>query len=200
MRKTVGGLVLVALLLLVAGQLVHSRESEIAYNPDNLVRLHVIANSDLEADQQLKYEVRDIILEELEGDFGQSRSVAEAETMINSRLPAIQQVAESYLKEKGKEVPVRVEYGTFPFPVKAYGSLILPAGEYKAIRVVLGSGQGANWWCVVFPPLCFVDITQSQPDEASVEEVLRSLRSDGDNSATAKPLLKFKTLELLQNR
>jgi stage II sporulation protein R len=198
-RKIVGGILLVGLILL-AGQLVHSRESEVAYNPDNLIRLHVIANSDLDEDQELKYEVRDVILHELQKDFQERRDPAEAERMINNSLDRIQQVAENYLLELGKDVPVKVEYGTFPFPVKAYGSLILPAGEYQAVRVILGSGQGANWWCVLFPPLCFVDVAQGVPDDASIEEVLRTVREGGKEPSPYKPEFRFKILELLQNR
>jgi stage II sporulation protein R len=198
-RKIVGGILLVGLLLL-AGQLVHSRESEVAYNPNNLIRLHVIANSDLDVDQELKYEVRDVILQEFRADFQGQRDPAEADRMINNSLDRIRQVAEDYLQGLGKDVPVTVDYGIFPFPVKAYGSLILPAGEYRAVRVILGTGQGANWWCVLFPPLCFVDVAQGVPDDASIEEVLRTVRDRGKETSSYKPEFRFKTLELLQNR
>lgn len=199
MRKIVGGMLLVGIILL-AGQLVHSRESEAAYNPDNLIRLHVIANSDLDEDQELKYKVRDVILQELQGDFRNQRDPVEAEIVVNRNLDKIRQIAEDYLQQIGKEVPVKVEYGIFPFPVKAYGSLVLPAGEYRAVRVILGTGQGANWWCVLFPPLCFVDIAQGVPDDASIEEVLRTVRDGGNEASPYKPEFRFKTLELLQNR
>ena len=118
----------------------------------NIVRLHVIANSDSDSDQIIKLKVRDALLKQTSADFTKKNDV------INN-LDLYKKIAENTIKENGANYDVSVEYGNFPFPTKHYKNLSLPAGNYDAVRVVIGSGNGKNWWCVLFPPLCFVDGT-----------------------------------------
>lgn len=130
-----------------------------AYVPDNLIRLHVVANSDSELDQMIKYAVRDAILASTTSMFKDLTSVSEAKRVAEANLKDIEAVAQSVVASYGKDYSVRAELGIFPFPTKVYGSVILPEGNYQALRIVLGTGQGQNWWCVLFPPLCFINIT-----------------------------------------
>ncbi len=136
--------------------------ADTAYNTHNLIRLHVVANSDQTTDQAVKLEVRDAILK-ASGDLftGEMPGVAppdEAVLVVQQNLPLFKRVAENVLAANGYGYPVDVEFGTFAFPERAYGPLVLPAGSYEALRVILGEGQGANWWCILFPPLCYLDV------------------------------------------
>jgi stage II sporulation protein R len=130
-----------------------------AYVPDNLIRLHVVANSDSELDQQIKYEVRDAILALTTRMFRDLTSVSEAKAVAESNLKDIERIAESVVASHETSYSVNAELGVFAFPTKVYGSVTLPEGNYEALRIVLGTGQGQNWWCVLFPPLCFINIT-----------------------------------------
>jgi stage II sporulation protein R len=131
-----------------------------AYNPDNLIRLHVVANSDSAADQALKQKVRDEIVRAVGPDFSNTRDVAGARQVAEAELGYIRAVASRVVRAGGKDYPVSVSLGRYAFPTKAYDYFILPAGDYEAVRVVIGRGDGANWWCVLFPPLCFVDLSR----------------------------------------
>lgn len=129
--------------------------------PDQLIRFHVIANSDSEQDQAMKRAVRDAILKVVSPKLAASQSLAESRQIIKKVRPDMEDIGRSVVKAWGKNYTVHTQYGHFSFPTKSYGSLVLPVGEYEALRVVIGDGQGANWWCVLFPPLCFIDIDHS---------------------------------------
>jgi len=122
-----------------------------------VIRLHVIANSDSDADQELKRAVRDAILAEVTPLFDQVTTQGQARAAIAAATPRIRAAAERVIAAAGKDYSVRIELGRFHFPTKAYGTILLPAGEYTALRVLIGQAKGANWWCVLFPPLCFLD-------------------------------------------
>ena len=130
----------------------------------NIVRLHVLANSDSDEDQALKLKVRDAILEHSQNNFTKKDEVA-------TKLDLYKEIAEKVIAENGYDYNVEVEYGNFKFPTKEYNSIRLPAGNYDAVRVKIGDAEGQNWWCVMFPPLCFVDGTT---DTAYAEEKLKS--------------------------
>ncbi|MDN5346825.1 MAG: stage sporulation protein [Clostridia bacterium] len=136
-----------------------------AYNSHNLIRLHIVANSDAPLDQQLKYEVRDALLARMGRQLVSARNLQEARAFINENLSVIEKVAQEEIEGRGKDYPVRVEFGHFKFPDRAYGQVVLPAGEYEAVKVIIGSGKGQNWWCVLFPPLCLVDIAETKAGE-----------------------------------
>ncbi|ABO49004.1 pro-sigma-E processing factor spoIIR [Desulforamulus reducens MI-1] len=122
-----------------------------------LIRFHVIANSDSFQDQSLKLHVRDVVVEEMKNKFRNTNSREEAEKIVLNSMDEIKALAHKQIQREGKDYPVKVMMGDFYFPTKSYGSLTLPAGDYHAVRVIIGEGQGKNWWCVLFPPLCFVD-------------------------------------------
>lgn len=118
----------------------------------SVLRLHILADSDSEYDQALKLKVRDGLLEM--GMFGEASSLSEAEEIASDRLHDIEEAAESILRENGCELPVTAELADVVFDERTYGEIVMPAGEYRALRVKIGSAQGKNWWCVMYPPLC----------------------------------------------
>ena len=127
--------------------------------PDEAIRLRILANSDREEDQAVKRQIRDEVNAHITNWVGELTSMEEARDVLKSHLQDIQQIAESYIAERGLQQEVKVEFGKAEFPTKLYGQYLYPAGEYEAIVITLGEGSGANWWCVLFPPLCFLDFS-----------------------------------------
>ena len=122
-----------------------------------VIRLHVVANSDSDTDQELKLKVRDRILEECGTMLGGSDTIDAVTADICSNIEFIKKIAIDEIRKNGYNYPVEVNFGTSFFPKKQYGNITLPEGEYQALKVNIGSASGKNWWCVLFPPLCFVD-------------------------------------------
>ena len=122
-----------------------------------LIRFHVIANSDSIADQTLKLDVRDAIVNEMKTRFASAESKEEAVALTKAGLKDIKDIAEKEIARQDQYYPVTVAFGQYPFPQKSYQDLTLPSGNYQAVRVIIGDGKGKNWWCVLFPPLCFLD-------------------------------------------
>lgn len=122
---------------------------------DGLIRVHFLANSDSPADQELKLAVRDAVIGAFGPEFSAARTREEAESLIRLRWGDIQEVAHRTVRAAGYSYPVRLELGRFSFPAVDTGLIALPAGEYQALRVIIGAGRGHNFWCVLFPPLCF---------------------------------------------
>ena len=120
---------------------------------EGIIRLHVIANSDSEADQSLKLKVRDEIIKYMEGQD----DLEECRKYIISHLDDIARKADNVIKAEGFDYGSTAELGVFYIPRKSYEDLTLPAGNYEALRIILGEGQGQNWWCVIFPNLCLID-------------------------------------------
>ncbi|MFB6466246.1 stage II sporulation protein R [Cytobacillus sp. Hz8] len=127
--------------------------------PKEAIRLRILANSDNEKDQELKRHVRDAVNQEINQWVAELTSVDEARKLIRSRLPEIQHIAEEVVAREKSNQTVHTEFGKVEFPTKLYGQFLYPAGEYEAILITLGEGMGANWWCVLFPPLCFLDFS-----------------------------------------
>ena len=124
----------------------------------DLIRFHVIANSDSPYDQQLKLKVRDAVIGYLAADLAEEHDPQRAQEIIKEKIPEIQAVSRTVLAGAA-DYDAQVQLGEYPFPTRNYGEFVLPAGNYEALRIVLGDGAGKNWWCVLFPPLCFVDVT-----------------------------------------
>lgn len=180
-KRRAAGITLLALSLIIglffqtektASSLLQSRAVQQAVNlkemtqiavkgPEELIRFHVLANSDTEEDQALKRAVRDAILKEVSPRLAESSSLEESREILVGLRPEMEQISKEVIKSWGKDYSVTTDYGNFIFPTKSYGSLILPAGEYEAVRILIGEAKGSNWWCVLFPPLCFVDIEHS---------------------------------------
>jgi stage II sporulation protein R len=137
--------------------------------------------------------------------FKDFEDVEDAKFQVSNNLDKIKTLAEDEIKRQNKDYSVKVILGNFPFPTKMYGDITLPAGTYEALRVIIGEGEGQNWWCVMFPPLCFVDATHGTvPD--SVKEDLKSVLSEEEYSIVASadeedeiPIeIKFKVVEIFQ--
>jgi stage II sporulation protein R len=173
---------------------------------DSLFRLHVIANSDSPEDQSLKRDVRDAVLSYMHQKLADSKDIVETKSIINSNLGKIESIAREVILKEGKGYNIKTTLGNYPFPTKSYGDITLPAGNYQALRLIIGNGKGANWWCVLFPPLCFVDVTHGTvPD--SVKEDLKDALSEeeygiltsADEESDIPIKIKFKIVELFQD-
>ncbi|SHH41418.1 stage II sporulation protein R [Caloranaerobacter azorensis DSM 13643] len=204
--KKILSFALVFVLLIVSGivflsDVYKNRESY----KNKLIRFHVIANSDSPEDQQLKLKVRDKIIKEMNSKFEKASSLDESKKIILDNLDTIEYIAEKQIRELGKNYDVSVKFGEYDFPTKSYGNFTLPAGKYQAVRVVIGDGKGKNWWCVMFPPLCFIDITHGITNDKIKEELKGVLTEEeynmivNANGNKEIPLkLKFKVVELLE--
>ncbi|WP_113930550.1 stage II sporulation protein R [Bacillus sp. P14.5] len=136
-----------------------SAQQEVQVIPNEAIRLRILADSDKEEDQAVKRLIRDRVNEEITEWVESLVSLEEARSTIKAGLPELQEIAEQVMEEEGLSQSVNVEFGKVDFPTKLYGQFLYPAGEYEAILITLGSGQGANWWCVLYPPLCFLDFS-----------------------------------------
>lgn len=172
---------------------------------NKLIRLHVLANSDSPEDQELKLKVRDKIIAEMNDRLGNSKSIDETREIVKENIEEIKKIALEEIKLNGKEYEVAVSLDSHNFPTKSYGGFTLPAGEYEALRVVIGEGKGQNWWCVMFPPLCFIDITNGLTDEKTKEELKKFLTEEEFNIIISAKgpeetpiILKSKLLELFE--
>ena len=119
-----------------------------------MIRLHVIANSDSDADQALKLEVRDKVLDFTTTVLQRSADMEDAQVRLRAELTRIETIAQREIAAQGYDYPVTAQLASAEFPLKEYDGFSLPAGEYMALRLVIGEGEGRNWWCVVYPPLC----------------------------------------------
>jgi len=143
-----------------------------------LIRFHVIANSDSEKDQSLKLKVRDKVLEYVQPLLKDSKSIEESREILNKENEKILDIARVVIKENGYDYSVESTLGKENFPVKTYGNITLPQGEYEAYRIIIGTGEGQNWWCVMFPPICFVDITKGEVAYEETEEEMKKVLDD----------------------
>ena len=176
-------------------------ESELDLKSDSLIRFHVLANSDSEQDQALKRAVRDAILKDVSPRLAVSRSLDESRQILKQIRPDMESIGHDVVKMWGKDYSVRTEYGHSSFPTKSYGSLVLPSGDYEALSIVIGEGQGSNWWCVLFPPLCFIDIDQSTAVQVDGKKgiPIKSAINQTERSATGSPKVRFYFWEKLMN-
>lgn len=138
--------------------------------PDEAIRLRILANSDSDPDQALKRKVRDAVKDEIDSWVQDLTSIEAARSLIQSRLGEIEKIVARVLEQEGSDQTYKVGYGNVEFPTKLYGNYLYPAGQYEAILVTLGEGQGANWWCVLFPPLCFLDFSNGEAVDKKKEE------------------------------
>jgi stage II sporulation protein R len=167
-----------------------------------IIRFHVIANSDSETDQELKLTVRDALVDALAPQLEPIDTLEEARALISEQIPYIKELAETVVKENGYYYPVTVSLTKCYFPLKIYGEYTFPPGYYEALRVQIGEARGKNWWCVMFPPLCFVDETYSIVNEESGRKLETLLTEEEYNTLTSKrtPVkVKFKLIESLKD-
>ncbi|WP_439744293.1 stage II sporulation protein R [Bacillus pseudomycoides] len=128
--------------------------------PKEAVRLRILANSDSKEDQALKRKVRDEVKTQIDGWVADLKSFEDARRVIQSHIPEIEKTVANTLKREGSKESFQVTFSkNIKFPTKVYGNFIYPAGEYEAVLISIGKGEGANWWCVLFPPMCFLDFS-----------------------------------------
>ena len=169
---------------------------------ESVFRLHVIANSDSQEDQNLKYIVRDNLLSYMNEICANVNNKAEAIEIAKQNEAEFKQIAIQTIQEQGYSYDVNISIGNFEFPTKQYGDISLPAGYYDALRVEIGEAKGQNWWCVMFPPLCFVDISSGIVPEESKELIQNNLNEEefalvSDHNPEIQ--FKFKLLEFFTN-
>lgn len=177
---------------------------------DSLIRFHVIANSDNDQDQQLKLKVKNKIIEYLYPFLSNSKSLDDSRKIIIDNMDKVKRISEEIIRQEGYDYDVDLQLSRENFPDKSYGNIILPQGNYEAFRVIIGKGQGRNWWCVMFPPLCFVDESKAEVEYDKVEENIKkeqenkikdfdSDENSSENNNNDKIQVKFKVVEVVQN-
>lgn len=164
LKRFLSGLILIALCAFAVSGLPLPAKTTVAPGGE-ILRLHVIAASDSDADQSTKLAVRDAILPL----FSEAESYEDARAFLLSHGREIQRTAEAVLDARGLDYGVQLSLGTETFPDRTYGDTLFPAGEYDALCVRLGAAQGHNWWCVLFPPLCIVSETGEPVDLDDIE-------------------------------
>lgn len=185
----------VFLLLVLVASICEKTQRDIA---SNMLRLHIVANSDGEADQKVKLEVRDAIIEASKEIFSDNAD----KNLTNQEKEKLVGTATSVLRSKGIEYDAVLMSGNFYFPTKQYENITLPAGNYDAIKVVLGEGKGQNWWCVMYPPLCFTQSALGEADNESLK-ILKEGMSENCYELISEENIKtvpaFKAVEIWQN-
>lgn len=152
---------------------------------DVLIRFHVIANSDTEEDQNLKLKLRDKVIEYYYPLLNNSKSIEESRKIILDNKSKVEELARNFIKENGYSYSITSELSHENFPEKQYGNIVLPQGNYEAYRIIIGNGEGHNWWCVMFPPLCFIDVTKGEVEEEEskkeLDEVITESKQEASN-------------------
>lgn len=165
-----------------------------------ILRFHVLANSNSTQDQNLKLKVRTMLLNSIYEDLGENASLEDTKTYIRSHESILEKKAENYMKNLGFNYPTHMELTDCYFPTKTYGDMVFPCGNYEAVRVKIGEGKGHNWWCVLYPPLCFTDSSYAVVPDTS-KEILRHSIDESDylklRKEPVKIHVKLKVLDLL---
>lgn len=191
--------IIILAIALLAGMLPVHGESEIY---DTVVRLHVLANSDSDADQALKLKVRDRVLEIVSPAVADCRTQAEAIAAIGGMMDEINSVAQDVIFSEGYDYPISVEIGEEYYPTTSYESCAFPEGSYVSLRICIGEAEGKNWWCCLFPPLCLSAATE-EADDAN-EDAFVAVGLTGDQykliteNRSPKYKIRFKILETFQ--
>lgn len=177
----------------------HNTEKNLS---DNLLRMHIIANSDSITDQYLKFKVRDNILNEMGNELSSYSNAVYAKYDISKKLGKIKSIAEKTLLDEGITESVTVSIENTFFPSKSYQDITLPKGNYDALRVEIGEAKGQNWWCVMFPPLCFADCATGEIKKEDKEKLKTNLdKKDSELITSEKDSVKvrFKLYEIWQD-
>ncbi|MBP3916266.1 MULTISPECIES: stage II sporulation protein R [unclassified Clostridium] len=179
---------------------------------DKLIRFHVIANSDTYEDQNLKLKVRDKVVEALSEKLSNVNSVEEAENILEENIDYVNEIAKEVIEENNYTYKVTTMLSYENFPDKVYGDCVFPQGNYEAFRVIIGEGKGQNWWCVMFPSLCFVDESKNSVDSSNLKDEIEDIEPKDDNTTNEDKeknnessnvnsgiKFKFKILEAIEN-
>lgn len=183
----------------IAMQYIYTVKADIA---KSFVRLHVVANSNSNDDQTLKLKVRDSVIESLKDKLEVANSTDETKLIIKNELKSIAKTAQNEVFVNGYNYSITVVLGKFTFPTKNYDGATLPAGSYDALRIIIGDGEGENWWCVLYPQLCFTSNPNGQLAEESQQKLKNVLTEDEFNIITngkdgdVPVKIKFRLLEI----
>lgn len=200
MKKLMISLCLGLIITFVVSSHFESVESALS---SSVVRLHVIAESNRKEDQDLKLKVRDAVIKNTKDIFTDDDSIFAAKQDIINNLDNIKKIAEDEIKKNGYNYDVNVKFGKSDFPTKTYNDITLPAGSYDALKIEIGNAKGKNWWCVMFPPLCFVDGSSGELDENGKTFLKEKLTDEEYNLVLTEKRLpikvEFKLYEIWQN-
>lgn len=183
----------------IAMQYIYTVKADIA---KSFVRLHVIANSNSQGDQDLKLKVRDSIVEHLKDKLKEANSTEETKSIIKKELESIAKAAQEEIFANDYNYAVTVSLGNYRFPTRSYEGAMLPAGNYDALRIIIGEGMGENWWCVLYPQLCFTSIQSGTLPEESRQKLKNVLTEDefniiaGAKDGSMSVKIKFRLLEI----
>ena len=177
---------------------------------NSLIRFHVIANSDDDDDQQLKLKVKNRVIDYLYPYLNNSSSLDNSREIIKDNMDEVKRISKDVIEEEGYDYDVNLQLSRENFPDKSYGNIVLPQGNYEAFRIIIGKGEGRNWWCVMFPPLCFVDESKAEVEYDKVEEninnqqkdqleILNKDKNSSDIGSDDNIQIKFKFIEYIQN-
>ncbi|GAE00555.1 stage II sporulation protein R [Clostridium botulinum B str. Osaka05] len=176
-----------------------STSSEQKNISNKIIRFHVLANSDSIEDQSLKLKVKDEIIKHMMPKLDKSNSIDESRKILKENDKEIKKIAENIINKNGYKYSVNTYLGQEQFPIKTYGNITLPQGQYEAYKIVIGNGQGQNWWCVMFPPLCFVDVTKGEVSTKETEQKMKKVLKEEElksiNNSKNSYEIKFKVVE-----
>lgn len=157
-----------------------------------IIRFHVIANSDSDADQALKLKVKEAVVNYTSELLCNSKSINETEDLLSAHTTDIISIANSVITENGYDYPVTAEITDTYFPTKSYGSYTFPPGTYRAFQIKIGEAKGKNWWCVLYPPLCFIDISHGTVNTESEELLKETLTTDEFQAVSGEYTVKYR--------
>ncbi|GCD08518.1 stage II sporulation protein R [Clostridium tagluense] len=192
-------IIIISIVLSGSNVATKATQSDIA---GKLIRFHVIANSDDKIDQGLKLKVRDSVLKYISPKLVDCKNIEQSRKIINNEDKNIKKIAQGVINKNGFKYSVATTLSQENFPIKTYGNITLPQGKYEAYRIIIGSGIGQNWWCVMFPPLCFVDITKGNVSYDKTESEMKQVLSDDEynlvnnTASNNKIVAKFKLVEI----
>lgn len=171
---------------------------------EKVIRFHVLANSDSEADQALKLKVKDAVVDYLNPYMSESQSLEQSKNILSEHTDNIIDIAQDIIISEGYDYTVNAYFCEDFFPTKSYGDVTLPAGDYTAYRIEIGKHEGKNWWCILYPPLCFVDATYGVLPDDSKDLLKNVLDEDEFNAVTGNinsnnTQFRFKYLTFLNN-
>ncbi|EPY6470077.1 stage II sporulation protein R [Clostridium sporogenes] len=176
-----------------------STSSEQKNISNKIIRFHVLANSDSIEDQSLKLKIKDEIIKYMMPKLDKSNSIDESRKILKENDKEIKKIAENIINKNGYKYSVNTYLGQEQFPIKTYGNITLPQGQYEAYKIVIGNGQGQNWWCVMFPPLCFVDVTKGEVSTKETEQKMKKVLKEEElksiNNSKNSYEIKFKVVE-----
>lgn len=194
-------LLLALLLTLAEGR--QKEEALAARIAPEILRFHVLANSNSKKDQSLKLKVRTMLLNSIYEGLGENASLGETKAYVTEHKKELEEDAEQYMKSLGYDYPAHIEVTQCYFPTKAYGDMVFPCGSYEAVRVEIGKGKGHNWWCVLYPPLCFVDSSYAVVPQNSKDILMESIdQADYNRLLKEKPRIhvRLKVLDMLSGK